>query len=109
MEEQKNKAKEVKMEGVGGKQQKLTYDQLKEVADKLWNENKYLRQQLQQATDFASTVKRLDYLFKVVELASQYASKIEYPCFARDFVEECISEIQDAMVLPEENEKPQEN
>jgi hypothetical protein len=109
MEEQKNKAKEVKMGSVEGKQQKLTYDQLKEVADKLWNENRYLRQQLQQATDFAGTVKRLDYLFKVVELASQYTSKIEYPCFTREFVESCLAEIEEALTVPEETEKAEEN
>ena len=110
MEEQK-KGKEIKMNPSTNKQDnmKLSYDQLKEIADKLWNDNKYLQKELQQAAEFARTINRLDYLFKVVELTSQYDSKIDYPCFARDFVEECIAEIQNALVEPKKEEKSEEN
>ena len=107
MEEQKNKAKEIKMQPNTQNQgnaevQKLTYDQLKDAADKLWNENRYLRQQNAQLTQFANTVNRLDYLFRIVEIA--HNNRSNSVSFASEFVEECIDEIQKAMVIPQENQ-----
>lgn len=107
MEEQKNKAKEIKMQPNTQNQgnieaQKLTYDQLKDAADKLWNENRYLRQQNAQLTQFTNTVNRLDYLFRIVEIA--HNNRSNSVSFASEFVEECIDEIQKAMVIPQENQ-----
>jgi hypothetical protein len=107
MEEQKNKAKEIKMQpniqnqGNAGVQ-KLTYDQLKDAADKLWNENRYLKQQNAQLAQFANTVNRLDYLFRIVEIA--HNNRSNSVSFASEFVEECIDEIQKAMVIPQESQ-----
>lgn len=104
MEEQK--VKEIKMQPNIGKQgntqngqQKLSYDQLKDMADKLWNEVRYLRQQNQQLSSFANTINRLDYLFKIVEIAN-HDGKF---AFDSDFVVDCILEIQKVMTPPEEN------
>ena len=109
MEEQKIVSKEVKMNvaktGNREKQQKLSYDELNqacmEMSQQLQNQNKYiqqLRQQMQQM-DFALQTKRMDYLFKVVEISNNYRSS-DYPCFARDFVENCLAEIQEALTIP---------
>jgi hypothetical protein len=95
MEEQKSK--EVKMNPENG-QQKLTYDQLKEVADKLWNDNRYLRQELQKATEFANTINRLDYLFKVVEFANREGAYN----FSSEFTAKCFEEIEKLLTVPEE-------
>ena len=102
MEEQKSK--EVKMNPENG-QQKLTYDQLKEVADKLWNDNRYLRQELQKATEFANTINRLDYLFKVVEVANNEG---KYN-FSSEFTAKCYDEIEKVLSLPEQEPEKNEN
>lgn len=114
MEEQKINGKEVKMQPVaGGKQdikenpqEKLPYDKLKEVADSLWNENKYLKQQLQGASEALRSINRLDYLLRVVEI--DHNNKINSVSFARDFVEKCINEIQKIMTPPVEEKKEEE-
>lgn len=103
MEEQKSNVKEIKMKPVvdngvhQNEQKKLTYEQLKEVADRLWNENRYLKQQNQQLASFANTINRLDYLFKVMEIANRDGRF----CFDEDFVMSCIGEIQKVMTPPE--------
>jgi hypothetical protein len=105
MEEQKTN-KVVKMQPVNGEQKeeakapKFTYDQLKEMADKLWNENRYLKQQLQEAMQFANTVNRLDYLFKVIEIANTQSTY----SFNSDFIQKCIDEVESIMVMPEQKE-----
>lgn len=97
MEEQK-KGKEIKMNPNTNKQDnmKLSYDQLKEIADKLWNDNKYLQKELQQAAEFARTINRLDYLFKVVEISSRASGS-----FNSDFVLSCTDEIEKLLTVPE--------
>jgi hypothetical protein len=112
MEDQKNMTKEIKMQSAAQNQgnteaQKLTYDQLKDAADKLWNENRYLRQQNAQLTQFANTVNRLDYLFRIVEIA--HNNRSNSVSFASEFVEECIDEIQKAMVIPQEAQASENN
>jgi predicted RNA-binding protein with EMAP domain len=103
MEEQKSK--EVKMNPVNkqgnDKQSELTREQLKDIADKLWDENKYLKYQLQQAQEFVNTVNRLDYLFKVIEVANKQG---KYN-FTSDFVETCIGEIQGVLTIPEQKKE----
>jgi hypothetical protein len=108
MEEQKINGKEVKLQPVaGGKkgaensQEKLPYEKLKEIADSLWNENRYLKQQLQGATEALRTFDRLDYLFKVVDCASKESKFSFHP----DFVAKCFDEIEKVMTPPEQKEK----
>ena len=59
----------------------------------------------QQADKYIQIFNRLDYLFKVVEITGNYRDSSDYPCFASDFVEDCIKEIQDTMTIPEETEQ----
>lgn len=102
MEEQ-NKNKEVKMGVVknentqnNNKKQEYTYEELKDIANKLFQENRYLRQQLQQAQEVFNTFDRLSYLFKVVEV-----SKIEgHFKFQDDFVIRCMEEIEKILTPP---------
>ena len=86
MEEQ-NKAKQINMNAGTGKsetkQQKLTYEQLNDACNQLWQQNKQLVARNRELESFAMN-KRLDYLFKVLELSNQFSS---------DFVVNCSSEI----------------
>ena len=98
MEEQKNK--EVKMEA----EKKLPYEKLSEIADNLFNENRYLKQQLQQAQRFIQTFNRLDYLFRVIEISNTQGSWH----FSDDFCAKCMEEIEATMTIPEEEEETKE-
>lgn len=104
MEEKKIASKEIKMEPVEKpkEQQRLTYEELNqacaELSQQLQNQNAYIqkmRQQLQQL-DMLLQTKRIDYLFKVVELQDNFKS---------DFVVACCDEIQESLTIPQEDEK----
>lgn len=105
MEEQKNSSKTIKMQPTSKqdspKQPEFTKEQLRDMADRLFNENKYLRHQLQQAQEFANTINRLDYLFKVAEIHNQQKGEVT---FTQAFVEDCIQEIEKVMALPEDKQ-----
>ena len=58
--------------------------------------------------DMANMFKRLDYLFKVLEISSKNNAASDYPCFAKEFVEKCVQEIQEAMTLKQEEEGKEE-
>ena len=74
---EENKAKEIKMNSVkndseaNSPKQKLTYEQLNDVCNQLFQQNQELRKSLQEM-NAVNVFKRLDYLFKVVELASTF-------------------------------------
>ena len=70
MEENKNKQEEPK---------KLTYEQLYNVAHQLSNQNVDLRQKLSEA-NLINMFKRLDYLFKVLEMYKRFDDKFVYNC-----------------------------
>lgn len=97
MEEQ-NKAKQINMNAGTGKsktkQQKLTYEQLNDACSQLWQQNKQLVTRNRELETFAMN-KRLDYLFKVLELSNKFSS---------DFVGNCASEIEQAMTIPQDIE-----
>ena len=98
MEEQ-NTAKQINMNAGTGKsenkQQKLTYEQLNDACNQLWQQNKQLVARNRELETFAMN-KRLDYLFKVLELSNQFSS---------DFVGNCSSEIEQAMTIPQDIEE----
>lgn len=98
MEEQ-NKAKQINMNAGTGKsetkQQKLSYEQLNDACNQLWQQNKQLVARNRELETFAMN-KRLDYLFKVLELSNQFPS---------DFVGNCASEIEQAMTIPQDIEE----
>ena len=104
MEEQKNK--EVKMGVVKGENDKntpkYTYEQLNDICSKLFQENQYLRQQVQQAENTIRMFNRLNYLLKVVEVNNSQGQWH----FSDDFMNDCMQEIEQAMTLPEEAEEP---
>lgn len=98
MEEQ-SKAKQINMNTGTGKsetkQQKLTYEQLNDACNQLWQQNKQLIKRNKELEIFAMN-KRLDYLFKVLELSNQFSS---------DFVGNCSSEIEQAMTISQDIEE----
>lgn len=46
----------------------------------------------------------MDYLFRAVEIAGK-SSASEYACFSKDFIEECIGEIQESLTIPQEEDR----
>lgn len=96
MEEKKTKAvrktARTKKEG----QQKLSYEELNNVCAQLFQQNQYLTKKVSELGN-TNMFKRLDYLFKVVELASAFKDA--------DFINNCIDEIKEAMApLPLQDE-----
>lgn len=98
MEEQK---KEVKKENVA-KTQKYSYDELNNICGQLHQQNQSLIKQIRQM-DMTNTFKRLDYLFKVLELSNGSGDWK----FSAQFVDSCISEIEDTITIPEEIKNPE--
>lgn len=92
MEEQKEKV--IKTQPETERPEKMSYEQLENVAHQLSEQAKQLYMQLQNA-NMSNMFKRLDYLFKVVENSHM---------FKLDFVNKCINEIEDFMTIPEETE-----
>lgn len=77
------------------KPQKLSYEQLNDACSQLFQQNQYLTEQLRKASLF-NQFKRLDYLFKIVELADTFKDA--------DFVNTCIDEIKDTILIKEESQ-----
>lgn len=97
--ENQEKAKTVNM-GNKSKEEpkKLTYEQLNDACNQLWQQNKQLVSRNMELEQFALN-KRLDYLFKVLELSNKFTS---------DFVVNCSSEIEEIMTVPQEPEEVEE-
>ena len=93
MEEQKKKV--VEMKSQVQRPEKMSYEQLENVAHQLSEQNRQLFAKLQEL-NMTNMFKRLDYLFKVVENGHM---------FKQDFLEKCIAEIESLMVVPEQEEK----
>ncbi len=102
---EENKAKEVKMNGQKDKvtnktQGKLTYEQLNEACNQLFQQNQKLYRELEEC-NMTNMFKRLDYLFKVVENANIFNGS--------DFFNSCIDEIKEALTLPKESKESKQN
>lgn len=95
---EEKKAKEIKMNGAKTTsekaKQKLTYEQLNDVCNQLFQQNQQLRKELQEM-NAVNMFKRLDYLFKVVELSTTFKDA--------DFVNSCMDEIKEALTVPTDN------
>lgn len=99
MEEQKKKV--VEMQPVTKeteRPEKMSYEQLEQVAHQLSEQARQLYSQLQKS-NMTNMFKRLDYLFKVVENGH---------IFKQDFFEKCIAEIEELMTVPEVEEDNKE-
>lgn len=94
MEEQKKTTREKHTEQ---RPEKMSYEQLENVAHQLSEQNRQLFAKLQEL-NMANMFKRLDYLFKVVENGHM---------FKQDFLEKCIAEVESLMTVPEQEEKPE--
>lgn len=77
----------------------LSYDELKNVAGQLSQQNQQLNIMLQQA-NMTNVFKRLDYLFKILELKD---------CFDAEFVITCSDEIKELMTPPGDTEEGKED
>lgn len=95
MEEQKKKVVEMKPQVQ--RSEKMSYEQLENVAHQLSEQNRQLFAKLQEL-NMASIFKRLDYLFKVIANGHM---------FKQDFLEKCIAEVENLMTVPEQEEKPE--
>ena len=98
MEEQKKKVVKMQPATKDERPEKLSYEQLENVAHQLSEQTKQLYMKLQ-AANMSNMFKRLDYLFKVVENGYM---------FKQDFLEKCIAEIEEIMTVPEETDKEEE-
>ena len=91
------------MEEVDNK--KLSYEELTNVANGLKEQNNFLMKQCQQMEgklrELVEVInfKRLDYLFKVVELGYEFDTK---------FVSQCISELEESLTIKEQSEEKEE-
>lgn len=78
--------------------QKMSYEELENVAAQLSQQNQQLYHKLQQA-DMANILSRLNFLFKVIENRS---------AFRKEFVDSCVKEIEDIMTISESEETKDE-
>ena len=84
---------------------KLSYEELTNVANGLKEQNNYLMKQCQQMDgklrELVEVInfKRLDYLFKVVEFEYEFSSK---------FVSQCIAELEESLTIKEQSEEKEE-
>ena len=96
MEEQKKKIVEMQPATKETERpEKMSYEQLEQIAHQLSEQARQLYSQLQKS-NMTNMFKRLDYLFKVVENGHM---------FKQDFLEKCIAEIEEIMTVPEEVEE----
>ena len=93
MEEQKKKV--VEMNTQAQRPEKMSYEQIENIAHQLSEQNRQLFAKLQEL-NMANMFKRLDYLFKVVENGHM---------FKQDFLKKCIDEVESLMTVPEQEEK----
>lgn len=97
--EEKKEAKVVDLEPTPEERhQKMSYEQLENIAHQLSEQAKQLYARLQEA-NMTNMFKRLDYLFKVVENAH---------AFSEEFVAKCVAEIEELMTVPETEEETED-
>lgn len=79
----------------GEERQKLCYEQLNEACSQLFQQNQQLRSEVNRLNTF-NAFRRLDYLFKVVELSDKIKDG--------EFVAQCVDELKEAMTVGETEE-----
>lgn len=99
MEEQKKAMSvNINQKSKVNRENKLTYEQLNDACNQLLQQNRQLIQRCRELEQFALN-KRLDYLFKIIEFNKMFSS---------DFVVSCTEEIEQAMTIPQEEDKQKE-
>lgn len=83
---------------------KFTYEQLEQIAGNLSNQVQQLSARLQEANMF-NMFKRLDYCFKVIELAPTMPDDL----LSAEFVKRCAKEVEELMTPPAPAEVETEN
>lgn len=71
---------------------KLTYEELRNIAGQLQQQNMQLRRALNDL-NYKNMFERLNYLFKVMEFSHM---------FSDEFVGKCVTEIESLMTIPED-------
>ena len=95
-----------------GQPQKLSYEEpnqaCAEMSQQIQQQNKYIQQLHKQMQEmhFMLQNKRMDYLFKVVELHNN--GRLNICNFETEFVQNCIAEIQESLTIPEQEEEKEE-
>lgn len=92
MEENKKEINEAEIKA--GLENKMSYEQLSDMAWKLNEQVNTLYKKLQESNLY-NTFKRLDYLFKVMEYSHM---------FDDSFVKDCTEEIKELIVIPKESD-----
>jgi hypothetical protein len=95
---EENKTKVVNMNTGKSEEKKLTYEQLNDACNQLWQQNKQLAARTRELEQFAMN-KRLDYLFKVLEYSNKFSS---------DFIVNCTNEIEEAMTITSNDDKKED-
>lgn len=98
MEENKKTKVEMEPTTEAARPEKMSYEQLENIAHQLSDQAKQLYAKLQEA-NMVNMFKRLDYLFKVVENAH---------AFNEEFAAKCVAEIEDLMTVPETEEETED-
>lgn len=80
------------------KKEKMSYEELENIAHQLSEQSRVLMQKLQEA-NMSNMFKRVDYLFKVLEFENM---------FSDSFIDKCAQEIQDMISIPEEDKSIEE-
>ena len=80
------------------KKEKMSYEELENIAHQLSEQSRVLMQKLQEA-NMSNMFKRIDYLFKVLEFENM---------FSDSFIDKCAQEIQDIISIPEEDKSIEE-
>ena len=80
------------------KKEKMSYEELENIAHQLSEQSRVLMQKLQEA-NMSNMFKRIDYLFKVLEFENM---------FSDSFIDKCAQEIQDMISIPEEDKSIEE-
>lgn len=73
---------------------KLSYEELENIAHQLSEQSRVLSERLEQS-NMHNAFKRLDYLFKIIENSKE---------FKPEFVDKCVSEIEELISIPESEE-----
>lgn len=95
MEENNSKIVDINTAKSEQKPEKMSYEQLENIAHQLSEQAKQLYTRLQEA-NMTNMFKRLDYLFKIIENKDSFSDA---------FLTKCITEVEELMTIPEKSEE----